>query len=590
MSEAHAAEQLAELHGPDHNPFYGTYVRDWIALCDDLRDTDVRGYLILRSLVFEGKGVKNRVRVLTLSELCQLIPGPNGKPSSLTRVRELIRHLSAAGLITTPEGGPVTTSSGGKAQGRPLRIKIHDQPANSFKPRWPNTEEKLASIRPKAEQAAIEAAERDASRAAAKAAGRNSDQGNAGRNSDHAGRNSDHAGRNSDHDSGDDLGERAPQSCSCASPSSTAAQPGGSAGGHSAGGFTRAGARDGAAPESPTAAGGSAADSSESAATAEGKEAGAAAAKPKKRAAKGPLQVSELKPVAGEDEVYAMLDDLGVLTSPAARISTLRRAVREFLGHYADARSGPYAMYPRRPEHAALRLSIGWHQAGGPLRSSAGYKDGDRIARPAGYLAALLTTHECDHPNCEAGVFLNTGEECNTCQYRAAKRIAQAKAAQLLAEQQVRAAAAAERRARQLADEREQAHGEALEENARREEAAARHAARKAAAAAEAEETARLRAELTEQFAALDAAAARPVVPAPLHAAHDQDPADPEADAFPAEEDPFTPGHFENEPVLEAPVPDVAADVQEQQAAAPAPWSLSHPNALYEAAKAALAS
>ncbi|MFD9367160.1 hypothetical protein ACFWA6_05545 [Streptomyces sp. NPDC060020] len=188
-------------------------------------------------------------------------------------------------------------------------------------------------------------------------------------------------------------------------------------------------------------------------------------------------------------------------------------------------------------------------------------------------------------------MFLNTGEECNTCQYRAAERIAQAKAAQLLAEQQVRAAAAAELRARQqLAGERKQAHGEALEENARREEAAARRAAREAAAAAEAEETARLRAELTEQFAALDAGAARPVVPAPLHAAHDQDPADPEADAFPAEEDPFAPGHFENEPVLEAPVPDDTADVQEQQAAAPAPWSLSHPNALYEAAKAALAS
>ncbi|MEU3670785.1 hypothetical protein [Streptomyces virginiae] len=30
-------------------------------------------------------------------------------------------------------------------------------------------------------------------------------------------------------------------------------------------------------------------------------------------------------------------------------------------------------------------------------------------------------------------------------------------------------------------------------------------------------------------------------------------------------------------------------DAQEQQAAAPAPWSLSHPNALYAAAKAAMA-
>lgn len=133
MSEAHAAEQLAELHGPDHNPFYGTYVRDWIALCDDLRDADVRGYLILRSLVFEGKGVKNRVRVLTLAELCQLIPGPNGKPSSLSRIRELLRCLSAVGLITTPEGGPVTTSSGGRPRA------AHCESRSMTSPRTPSS-------------------------------------------------------------------------------------------------------------------------------------------------------------------------------------------------------------------------------------------------------------------------------------------------------------------------------------------------------------------------------------------------------------------------------------------------------------------
>ncbi|WP_030200683.1 hypothetical protein [Streptomyces sp. NRRL S-87] len=580
MSETHAAEQLAELHGPDHNPFYGTYVRDWIALCDALRDADVRGYLILRSLVFEGKGVKNRVRVLTLAELCQLIPGPNGKPSSLSRIRELLRCLSAVGLITTPAGGPVTTSSGGKAQGRPLRIKIHDQPATDFTPLWPNTEEKLASIRPKAQRAALEAAERDASRAAVKAAGQNSDQPDAGRNSDQPGWNSDHGGQDSDQDCGDDLGERAGQSCSCASASSTAEQPGGSAGGHSAGGFARAGAREGAASGSPTAAGGSAADSSQSAASEPGGGAGAAAAKPK-RAAKSPLQVSELRPVAGEDEVYAMLDALGVLSSPAARISTLRRAVREFLGHYADARTGPFAMYPRRPEHAALRLSLGWHQAGGPLRSSAGYTGGDRIARPVGYLATLFTTHECEHPNCEAGVFLDTRQECNTCQYRAAERFQQAEAAKF-AEQQARAQAEAEIVARQQADEREQAHGEALEENARR-------IVREAAAAAEAEETARLRAEFAEQLAALNVAEPRPVVPSPLYPAHDADPAGPEAD-LPNEEDPFAPDHFEDGPVPEAPVLEDSVHVQEQSVDTSDPWSVSSPNALYTAAKAAMAS
>ncbi|MFJ3635904.1 helix-turn-helix domain-containing protein [Streptomyces sp. NPDC090112] len=350
---------------------------------------------------------------------------------------------------------------------------------------------------------------------------------------------------------------------------------GGSAVGQSAGGFTRAGAREGAAPESPTAAGGSAADPEKSAATGEGQEAGgtAPAVKPKKRPARKPVPVSELRPVAGEAEVYGMLDALRVLSSSAARIPTLRRAVREYLGHYADARSGPFAMYPRSPEHAAVRLRVGWHQAGGPERSGSSYRgcdqctafgcpasrqECDRILRPAGYLATLFQHQECEHPNCELGWFINTGEDCNTCEYRAAERIRQAKATQFLAESEARAAAAEAERLRLLPAEREAAHGEALEEHAKREEAAARRAARQAAAAAEAEETARLRAELAEQFAELDAAAAvRLAVPAPLDPAHDDLPAD-QADGgpLPGEEDPFEPGHYEDGSADEEAVPD----------------------------------
>ncbi|WP_159045360.1 hypothetical protein [Streptomyces sp. WM6373] len=123
-----------------------------------------------------------------------------------------------------------------------------------------------------------------------------------------------------------------------------------------------------------------------------------------------------------------------------------------------------------------------------------------------------------------------------------------------------------------------------------REEAAARWVAREAAGAAAAEETARLRAELAEQFAALDAAESAPLVPAPLHPAHDQDPAHLDPDAFPSEEDPFAPGHFEDGPVRQAAVPQATADVQEQQVDVPAAWSLSSPNALYAVAKAAFAS
>jgi len=209
-------EQSAELLGPEDHGWYGTYVLDWIGLCADLTDGDVRGYLILRSLIFDAKGRRrNPIRVFTLAELCKLIPGPKGKPSSLTRIRDLLRRLSHVGLVSTPDGKPLKTSSGGSAQGKQIRMRINDRPINGYVPQWRNTEDKLDEIRPEAEQAAAEAVERDIARRAVKRAkgsldpvGRNSDQASVGRNSDHVGRDSDQAGRNSDPGSGSDLGER----------------------------------------------------------------------------------------------------------------------------------------------------------------------------------------------------------------------------------------------------------------------------------------------------------------------------------------------------------------------------------------------
>src|SRR5690242_4929633 len=116
-----------ELYGPEDGGWYTTRVHDWIALCPFLRDPDVRAYLVLRALVLEK--YKNPVRKLTLAVLCELIPGPNGKPSSLTRVRSMLAGLSSVGLICTPEGGPVKTSSRTGAAQRTMRLRINDMPA-----------------------------------------------------------------------------------------------------------------------------------------------------------------------------------------------------------------------------------------------------------------------------------------------------------------------------------------------------------------------------------------------------------------------------------------------------------------------------
>ncbi|MBE4761715.1 hypothetical protein [Streptomyces caniscabiei] len=187
-----------ELYGPEDGGWYTTRVYDWIPLCPRLRDPDVRGYLILRSLVIEK--YKNPIRKLTLMDLCELIPSPTeGQPSSLTRVRGILDALSKVHLICTPEGGPVRTSSRASASGKPIRIRVNDMPPEGYAG-WRNTEDKLSHVARLREE---------------QEAGRKSDPGpdagapekGVGRKSDPAGRKSDPRGQKSDPDPDGDLQE-----------------------------------------------------------------------------------------------------------------------------------------------------------------------------------------------------------------------------------------------------------------------------------------------------------------------------------------------------------------------------------------------
>ena len=222
MNTERGGEQMAEIEGPDGDKFYGAYLLDWIALCEDLQDSDARSYWSLRSLLYDNRGHVNRVRVLSLAEMCQLLLGPGGKPSSLSRVRGMLDRLSKVGLVSTPEGGPVKTSSRGNALGKPLRLKIHDRPCNGYMPRWQNTDDKLKAIQTQVTQATRQAAEQDASRAReerAKRAGQNSgprsDEVPAGQNSGPQSQNSGPQGQNSGPHPAADQQDREPYSFPC---------------------------------------------------------------------------------------------------------------------------------------------------------------------------------------------------------------------------------------------------------------------------------------------------------------------------------------------------------------------------------------
>ncbi|MEU6973608.1 hypothetical protein AB0A71_38980 [Kitasatospora aureofaciens] len=129
------------------------------------------------------------------------------------------------------------------------------------------------------------------------------------------------------------------------------------------------------------------------------------------------IRTTPSKPVPGEEEVFAMIDALGVSKHPAIKVPPLRRAVRDLL------------LAGRSPEHALARINDGWWRAGAPERVKI-----REIRGPVGYLAAILSSQDCERPDCERGLLLGSGEECRACGLRAAER--QARRAQEHLEQE----------------------------------------------------------------------------------------------------------------------------------------------------------
>ncbi|MFF2123486.1 hypothetical protein ACFVXH_39780 [Kitasatospora sp. NPDC058184] len=90
-------------------------------VCSSIRATSFRLYRLLASRADSSGHV-----TVTLNELRRLLPGPNGKPtSSLSRVRDALRELSGAELVTKRSGEAVTTSSRPAAADRPLELRLH---------------------------------------------------------------------------------------------------------------------------------------------------------------------------------------------------------------------------------------------------------------------------------------------------------------------------------------------------------------------------------------------------------------------------------------------------------------------------------
>lgn len=400
-----------ELYGPENDGWYTTRVHDWIALCPGLRDPDVRGYIILRALVLEK--YKNPVRKLTLTVLCELIPGPNGKPSSLTRVRSIITGLSGAGLISTPEGGPVKTSSRAGAAQRPIRIRINDMPAEGYSG-WRNAEVKLSYInRMEAE----------------KAAGRNSDPGgdrsspetDAGRNSDPAGLNSDPRGSNCDPDPGADQPERevplVPSFGTATGGDALAARSAGDGRRPSDGSSVRE-AEGGCAASSKTSPSSPQHDGTDR--PARGQKSGSNKTKHTREQL---TLVASVRAHFPEHVLTGWTDpQTGEHIDPLPNVPTLSQVI-------LDALAGDVPGADRTVEQLGARIHQRWNHHGWASKFYAGGID-SLVGAAVAMVRPLKSgdRYGCANPRCEAGVDVDTNQECQTCPERLAARTAQRRA------------------------------------------------------------------------------------------------------------------------------------------------------------------
>lgn len=109
-----------------------TLVPDWVMLHSPVPATAFRLWCVMRSMQFEnGPGIP----AMTLDEVCWLLPGVGGKPTSKARAREALDCLLQQGLIRD------VSAKGVPKAARRLYLAF-DEPVGPVE--WRNARSKLA--------------------------------------------------------------------------------------------------------------------------------------------------------------------------------------------------------------------------------------------------------------------------------------------------------------------------------------------------------------------------------------------------------------------------------------------------------------
>lgn len=134
-------DETIEISGPNNGRWYFTQIPDWIALHPDLKDAAFRLYIIIRSLVMEKQD--DHVRKLTHDEIAYMMVGKNGKPSTVSTVKALLRNLEDVGLIEHPDGTRMASPTGRGDPNAKLRYRLNDWPDKQSYDGWRNAFDKL---------------------------------------------------------------------------------------------------------------------------------------------------------------------------------------------------------------------------------------------------------------------------------------------------------------------------------------------------------------------------------------------------------------------------------------------------------------
>ncbi|MEU8828880.1 hypothetical protein [Streptomyces sp. NPDC048636] len=153
LSPVSDSPDLFEFTGDITDYWSYSQIRDYVLLMPGLSHTTLRLYLLLRSMVTEAnRWPRGGLRRMTIDQMCWLLPGPGGKPISVSAMYELLDALKKLNLVVpkdsiAAEGASALKGKEKAARGILRGYTVKDLPPTEYTG-WRNAWDKLDAYTP----------------------------------------------------------------------------------------------------------------------------------------------------------------------------------------------------------------------------------------------------------------------------------------------------------------------------------------------------------------------------------------------------------------------------------------------------------